>query len=81
MNNLKNPTSVGWMVQVYGQNRKLICILEASHGWTFLMGFILGIGISLMAAVVVHPNAHSLGPSIESSTPSGIDFPAPLMLD
>lgn len=31
-------TSEGWLVQVYGRDRRLLCVLESSHAWTFLLG-------------------------------------------
>jgi len=41
-------TSEGWLVQVYGRDRRLLCVLESSHGWSFLfgcgMGLLLAIG-------------------------------------
>jgi len=33
----------GWMVQVYGRDRRLLCVLEPSHGWIFLAGCSLGL--------------------------------------
>ncbi len=40
-------TSEGWLVQVYGGDRRLLCVLEPSHGWTFLLGW----GFGLLLAV------------------------------
>jgi hypothetical protein len=40
-------TSEGWLVQVYGRDRRLLCVLESSHAWTFL----LGCGFGLLLAV------------------------------
>lgn len=40
-------TSEGWLVQVYGSDRRLLCVLESSHAWTFL----LGCGCGLLLAV------------------------------
>ncbi|MEA5513605.1 hypothetical protein [Nodularia sp. UHCC 0506] len=42
-----NNTSEGWLVQVYGGDRRLLCVLELSHAWTFL----LGCGFALLLAV------------------------------
>lgn len=28
-------TSEGWLVQVYSGDRRLLCVLESSHAWTF----------------------------------------------
>lgn len=38
----------GWAVQVYGRDRRLICVLEPSHGWMFL----IGCGVGLLLAVI-----------------------------
>ncbi len=40
----------GWLVQVYGGDRRLICIIEPSHAWAFLLG--CGIGILFTVAWV-----------------------------
>lgn len=41
-----NPRE-GWLVQVYGGDRRLLCVLESSHAWTFLVGC----GVGLLLAV------------------------------
>jgi hypothetical protein len=38
----------GWIVHVYGRNRRLICALEPSHGWALLTG----VGLGLLAAII-----------------------------
>ncbi|HIK44640.1 MAG TPA: hypothetical protein IGR64_07090 [Leptolyngbyaceae cyanobacterium M65_K2018_010] len=40
-------TGEGWLVQVYSHDRRLLCVLESSHAWTFL----LGLGFGLLLAV------------------------------
>jgi hypothetical protein len=40
-------TSKGWLVQVYSSDRRLLCVLESSHAWSFL----LGCGFGLLLAV------------------------------
>ena len=40
-------TSEGWLVQVYSGDRRLLCVLDSSHAWTFL----LGCGFGLLLAV------------------------------
>ncbi len=40
-------TREGWLVQVYNGDRRLLCVLESSHAWTFL----LGCGFGLLLAV------------------------------
>jgi hypothetical protein len=42
-----NNISEGWLVQVYGGDRRLLCVLESSHAWTFLWGC----GFGLLLAV------------------------------
>lgn len=51
----------GWVVHVYGSDRRLLCSLERSHGWIFAaglaVGLVLGIGfaaISLRAESASH---------------------------
>ena len=39
----------GWIVHVYGRNRRLLCALEPSHGWSFLLG--CGFGLILAIAL------------------------------
>ncbi|MEB3226468.1 MAG: hypothetical protein VKJ86_11770 [Synechococcus sp.] len=45
---LKLDTNEGWVVQVYDSNRRLLCVLEPSHGWSFLIGCSLGLLVSVM---------------------------------
>ena len=42
-----NP-SEGWLVQVYSGDRRLLCVFDSSHAWTFLWGC----GFGLLLAVV-----------------------------
>ncbi|MGB0563439.1 MAG: hypothetical protein ACPGVO_16790 [Spirulinaceae cyanobacterium] len=37
-----------WVVQIYGRNRRLLCVLEPSHGWTFLVGCCMGLLLSVI---------------------------------
>lgn len=55
----------GWVVQVYGRNRRLLCVLDPSHGWTFLIGCSFG----LLLAVVWF-NAARFSPPIQPAPPS-----------
>jgi hypothetical protein len=43
---IDNPNE-GWIVQIYGGDRRLLCVLEPSHAWTFM----LGCGCGLLLAV------------------------------
>jgi hypothetical protein len=42
----------GWVVHVYGRDRRLLCSLEPSHGWIFIIGLAMGLilGLGLAAA-------------------------------
>jgi len=59
----------GWVVQVYGRNRRLLWVLEPSHGWVFLIG--CGVGVLLS---VVWFNAARYSPPLEPVLPT--DLPA-----
>lgn len=58
-------TNEGWLVQVYGSNRRLLCVLEPSHGWIFLAGCCVGLLIS-----VIWINAARYSPPLEPTPPS-----------
>jgi len=40
-------TSEGWLVQVYTGDRRLLCILDSSHAWTFVLGCGFGLLLAL----------------------------------
>ncbi|WP_107667336.1 hypothetical protein [Cyanothece sp. BG0011] len=61
----KLETNEGWLVQVYGSNRRLLCVLEPSHGWIFLMG--CGVGLLLS---VIWINAARYSPPLEPTPPT-----------
>lgn len=44
----KIDSDEGWLVQVYGSNRRLLCVLEPSHGWVFLIGCCVGLLVSVI---------------------------------
>ncbi|MEL6384253.1 MAG: hypothetical protein AAFQ89_17715 [Cyanobacteria bacterium J06626_18] len=56
----KTEVHEGWVVQVYGGNRRLLCVLESSHGWIFLLGCSLG---ALLTVLLV--NLANYSPSTE----------------
>ncbi len=51
----------GWVIQVYGRNRRLLCVLEPSHAWLFF----IGCGVGLMLSIV-WINAARQSPRLES---------------
>ncbi len=55
----------GWIVQVYGSNRRLLCVLEPSHGWIFLAGCCVGLLLS-----VIWFNAARYSPPAEPIAPT-----------
>lgn len=60
----------GWIVQVYGSNRRLLWVLEPSHGWIFLIG--CGVGF-LLSAIWVNTARYS--PPLEPTT-APTEFPS-----
>ncbi|MBF2035257.1 MAG: hypothetical protein IGR92_07165 [Leptolyngbyaceae cyanobacterium T60_A2020_046] len=56
-------TSEGWLVQVYRSDRRLLCVLEASHAWAFFVGC----GLGLLLAVGWF--------NLAKSSPSTLDRP------
>jgi len=67
MNKLKSPVDEGWSVHIYDRQRRLLCALEPSHGWTFLLGW----GAGLICAIVWVNLAPATPP------PADLDAPAP----
>ena len=63
----KLNTGEGWAVQVYGSNRRLLCVLEPSHGWTFLVG--CGVGLLLS---VIWFNAARYSSPVEPTAPTEV---------
>ena len=61
----KLDTDEGWVVQVYGSNRRLLCVLEPSHGWIFLIG--CGVGLLLS---VIWINLARYSPPLEPTPPT-----------
>lgn len=70
MNTFKQPqpkldTDEGWVIQVYGGNRRLLCVLGPSHGWIFLVGCCVGLLLS-----VIWINSGPNSASVESIPPA-----------
>lgn len=59
----------GWVVQVYGSNRRLLCVLEPSHGWIFLIGCGVGLLLSL-----IWINLTGYNPPSDSSPPKDLPW-------
>lgn len=54
---IKKPVSATWMVQVYGQNRKLLWVLDSSHGWWFLLGLSTGFFLAIVHLNLARPSS------------------------
>lgn len=76
MKKLDCPVAEGWAVHVYGRDRRLLCTLDPSHGWTFLSG----LGMGLLLAIIGLNLGHSTSPP-EPAQPSSPPAEAPLYLD
>lgn len=61
----KLETNESWAVQVYGRNRRLLCVLDSSHGWIFLAGCGVGLLVS-----VIWINAARYSSPIEPAIPT-----------
>lgn len=62
---INTHTCEGWMVQVYGRDRRLLWVLEPFHGWIFLFGC----GLGLLLAIVWF-NLASYSPTVEAAEPT-----------
>lgn len=56
MKNTLQKADEGWSLLVYNGDRRLICSLNTSHAWTFLVGIILG---CLLGAITFSTHGHS----------------------
>jgi hypothetical protein len=61
-------TSEGWLVQVYSGDRRLLCVLEPSHAWTFLVG--CGFGLLLAVGWFSLATASASTPHVPASIPA-----------
>lgn len=71
MNKLQNPVDEGWSVHIYDRRRRLLCSLEPSHGWTFLLGCLLGLGLAITWTNLVHssPRTSPARSTTDTDTP------------
>lgn len=67
MRKLEERVDEGWMVHIYGRNRRLVCALEPSHGWSFVLGF--GVGLTLTIVLFNLFHLSSPRPTLPSSQP------------
>ena len=53
---LQSPIDEGWSIQIYDRRRRLLCALEPSHGWTFLLGCCVGLVFTIVWVNMAHSN-------------------------
>lgn len=63
----------GWMIHVYGGDRRLLCSLEASHIWFFIGGLVVGL---FLAGIVASSQRPATTP-----TPTPNTLTPPLAID
>ncbi|MEM6253558.1 MAG: hypothetical protein AAF821_11605 [Cyanobacteria bacterium P01_D01_bin.156] len=61
MKKLQNPVDEGWSVHIYDRQRRLLCALEPSHGWIFLLGCAFGLVLAIIWFNVA-PNSETTVP-------------------
>ncbi len=69
----------GWIIHIYDCNRRLLCSLEPSHGWSFLAGIGLGLLVSITGYNLVPPTQTAAAPNVSSEPSSAADNPSPTM--
>jgi hypothetical protein len=65
----------GWAIHIYGSNRRLLCTLDPSHGWSMLAGLALG---AIVTVGFVDFNHY---PSAQPPEPAAKPMQAPLSVD
>jgi len=75
MNRLHPTIQEGWAIHVYSCDRRLLCTLEPSHGWMFMVGLALGLTLGIIGYNLPHGAATTASPD-----PSP-DIVAPLQID
>jgi hypothetical protein len=57
----------GWTIHIYNRQRKLLCTLNPSHGWSFATGTVIGlllavVGFNLSMPQISNSPVHELAP-------------------
>ncbi|MDA0267274.1 MAG: hypothetical protein O2890_12130 [Cyanobacteria bacterium] len=63
----------GWRVQVYDRDRRLICLLDPSHGWTFFLGCVVGFLIAVIGLSRTVPAPSTPTPTSSNAPPLQVD--------
>lgn len=72
MKKLQTPIDEGWSVHIYDRQRRLLCALEPSHGWIFLLGCLFGVVLAIIWANIAHY-------SPKTSSPNAVARETPLL--
>ena len=67
MKKLQNPVDEGWCVHIYDRQRRLLCTLEPSHGWIFLLGCIFGLVLAIAWVNIAQPSSETPSPRSPST--------------
>ena len=59
MKKLQNPVDEGWSVHIYDRQRRLLCALEPSHGWLFLLGCTFGLVLAIVWVNMAQPDSET----------------------
>ncbi|AFY62253.1 hypothetical protein [Synechococcus sp. PCC 6312] len=63
---------LGWSIQIYSGQRRLLCVLDASHAWSLITG--IGFGF-LCALLTIHaPMNQAQSPSLGNQPVKSQDF-------
>lgn len=57
MKKLQNPVGEGWSVHIYDRQRRLLCALEPSHVWIFLLGCTFGLVLAVVWGNLAQPTS------------------------
>ncbi|MGB3138614.1 MAG: hypothetical protein WBG38_03035 [Nodosilinea sp.] len=68
MNKLHHTTQEGWAVHIYDCDRRLLCTLEPSHGWTFVAGLALGLTVAVIGYNLPQTHTTATPPPLDSET-------------
>mgnify|MGYP003565742209 CR=1 FL=1 len=64
---LESSLDTGWTIHIYDRQRKLVCTLNPSHGWSFAAGTAVGLLLAVIGFNLSTPQV----------PPSPVDFSAP----
>lgn len=73
--NLPHPRAMneGWVVHIYDRNRRLLCTLDPSHGWSMLAGLTLGVVLTIGLVGLTHSNTQAKSAISPMQAPLSVD--------